>query len=93
MEELDKEFKNNGLGNYKKNDTDIFEKIAKDGKLHTAIKNCDYMENLNKNGQFSTYSIGDSIFEYLTKSCKFSFAKSDHFIPIVLFPPINLLVL
>ena len=36
-----------------KNDTDIFGNITKEGRLHTAIKNCEYMERLNKNWQSS----------------------------------------
>ncbi len=50
LDELDKEFQKNGLGTYKKNDNRIFEKVTKDGKLYTAIKNCEYMEKLDKNG-------------------------------------------
>ena len=72
LEELNKEFQSNGLGNYKKNDNDIFEKITKDGRLHTAIKNCEYMENLNKNRQVAeknpmtrVYKIVDGLKEYL----------------------------
>ena len=72
LEQLNKEFQNNGLGNYKKNDANIFEKINKDGRLHTAIKNCEYMEDLNKNGQAAernpmtkVYKIVDVLKEYL----------------------------
>ena len=53
LDELDKEFQRNGLGTYKKNDGKIFEKVTKDRKLDIAIKNCEYMEKLNKNGQAS----------------------------------------
>ena len=49
LEELNKEFISNGLGNYKKNDINIFEKVTKNGKLDIAINNCIYMEQLNKN--------------------------------------------
>lgn len=70
--ELDKEFEKSGLGKYSKNDKDIFEKITKDNKLHTAIKNCEYMEELNKDGQASernpmtkVYKIVDGLKEYL----------------------------
>ena len=72
LDELDKEFQKNGLGTYKKNDDKIFEKVTKDGKLDIAIKNCDYMEKLNKNGQASqrnpmakAYKIVDGLKEYL----------------------------
>lgn len=51
LDELRKEFQKNGLGEYNKNNSDIFEKVTKDGKIHNAIRNCEYMENLNKNGQ------------------------------------------
>lgn len=71
LDELNKEFQKNGLGNYKKNDTNIFDKIT-NGRLHTAIKNCEYMENLNKSGQASernpmtkVYKIVDGLKEYL----------------------------
>lgn len=72
LDELDKEFQKNGLGTYKKNDNKIFEKVTKGGKLDTAIKNCEYMERLNKNGQASdrnpmtrVYKIVDGLKEYL----------------------------
>lgn len=69
---MDKEFQKNELGTYKKNDDKIFEKVTKDGKLDTAIKNCEYMEKLNKNGQAAdrnpmtkVYKIVDGLKEYL----------------------------
>ncbi|MCI8546328.1 MAG: RloB domain-containing protein [Clostridia bacterium] len=72
LDELDKEFHRNGLGTYKKNDGKIFEKVTKDRKLDIAIKNCEYMEKLNKNGQASdrnpmtrVYKIVDGLKEYL----------------------------
>ena len=72
LEELSKEFQKNGLGEYNKNDADIFEKVTKDGKIHNAIRNCEYMENLNKDGQASernpmtkVYKIVDGLKEYL----------------------------
>ena len=40
VKELKKEFKKANIGNYTKNDKDIFEKITNDDKLKTAIKNC-----------------------------------------------------
>ena len=72
LQELSKEFQKNGLGNYAKNDTNIFDKVASEGKLHTAIKNCEYMEELNKDGQASqrnpmtkVHKIVDGLKEYL----------------------------
>ena len=72
LQELSKEFQQKGLGDYTKNDTNIFDKVTGEGKLHTAIKNCEYMEELNKNGQASqrnpmtkVYKIVDGLKEYL----------------------------
>ena len=72
LKELNKEFQKNGLGEYKKNDDKIFEKVTSDGKLHTAIKNCEYMEELNKDGQASkrnpmtrVYKVVEGLKEYL----------------------------
>lgn len=72
LQELSKEFQRNGLGNYTKNDTNIFDKVTSEGKLQTAIKNCEYMEELNKDGQTSqrnpmtkVYKIVDGLKEYL----------------------------
>lgn len=72
LQELSKEFQRNGLGEYAKNDVNIFNKVNSDGKLHTAIKNCEYMEEVNKDGQASqrnpmtkVYKIVDGLKEYL----------------------------
>lgn len=72
LQELSKEFQKKGLGNYTKNDTNIFEKVTIEERLHTAIKNCKYMEELNKDGQASrknpmtkVYKIIDGLKEYL----------------------------
>ena len=72
LQELSKEFQKKGLGDYTKNDTNIFEKITGEGKLHTAIKNCEYMEGLNEDGHASqrnpmtkVYKIVDGLKEYL----------------------------
>ena len=53
-------------------DTNIFDKVTSEGKLHTAIKNCEYMEELNKDGRASrknpmtkVYKIIDGLKEYL----------------------------
>jgi len=72
LQELIKEFQKNGLGDYAKNDKDIFNKVTSEGKLHTAIKNGEYMEELNKCGQASqrnpmtkVYKIVEGLKEYL----------------------------
>ena len=72
LQELDKEFQKNGLGEYAKNDEDIFNKITSEGRLNIAIKNCEYMEELNKCGEASqrnpmtkVYKIVDGLKEYL----------------------------
>lgn len=72
LQELSKEFQKKGLGDYTKNDTNIFDKVTGERKLHTAIKNCEYMEELNKDGQASqrnpmtkVYKIVDGLKEYL----------------------------
>ena len=70
-QELIKEFQNKGLGDYTKNDTNIFEKVTSEEKLHTALKNYDYMEELNTDGQASqrnsmtkVYKIIDGLKEF-----------------------------
>ena len=72
LQELSKEFQKKGLGDYTKNDANIFDKVTNEGKLHTAIKNCEYMEELNKEGQASqrnpmtkVYKIVYELKEYL----------------------------
>lgn len=72
LDELGKEFQKYGLGTYKKNDDKIFEKVTSDGKLYTVIKNCEYMETLNKDGEAAqrnpmtkVYKIVDGLKEYL----------------------------
>lgn len=72
LEELNREFIKNGLGEYTKNDESIFEKVTKNGKLDIAIDNCEYMESLNEDGQASqrnpmtkVYKIVDGLKEYL----------------------------
>jgi len=71
-QKLVKEFQKKGLGDYTKNDTNIFDNVTSEGKLHTAIKNCEYMEELKKGGQASqrnpmtkVYKIVDGLKEYL----------------------------
>ena len=72
LQELDREFQKSELGEYAKNDVDLFAKVTGGGKLHTAIRNCQYMEELNKDGQASqrnpmtrVYKIVDGLKEYL----------------------------
>ena len=72
LQELSKEFQKKGLGDYTKNDINIFDKVTSEGKLHTATKNCEFMEELNKDGQASqrnpmtkVYKIVDGLKEYL----------------------------
>lgn len=72
LQELSNEFQKNGLGKYAKNDLNIFDKVTKDGKLHNAIRNCECMEEINKDGQASkrnpmtkVYKIVDGLKEYL----------------------------
>ena len=69
MDELNKEFQKNGLGEYNKNDANIFEKITNNGRIHTAIENC---ERINECGQASqrnpmtkVYKIVEGLKEYL----------------------------
>ena len=72
LQELSKEFQEKDLGEYTKNDINIFEKVTSEERLHTAINNCEYMEELNKDGQESrknpmtkVYKIIDGLKEYL----------------------------
>lgn len=72
LKELSQEFQNKNLGEYIKSDMNIFYKVTGEGKLHTGIKNCEYMEELNKDGQASqrnpmtkVYKLVDGLKEYL----------------------------
>lgn len=72
LQELSKEFQKKELGEYAKNDKNIFDKITSEGRLHTAIENCEHMEELNKDGQASqrnpmtkVYKLVDGLKEYL----------------------------
>ena len=49
IKELDKEFNKKGLGNYKKNDTEIYNKLSKNRGLESAVNNCKYLEEQNRN--------------------------------------------
>ena len=72
LKEIDREFQKSGLGEYIKNDKDVFTKVTSDGKIDNAIKNCEYMENLKKDGHASqrnpmtrVYKLVDGLKEYL----------------------------
>ena len=72
LKELNKEFQKNGLGEYKKNDENIFEKITGGDKLSNAIDNCKSMEKINENANSSqrnpmtqVYKIVEGLKEYL----------------------------
>ena len=73
LKELEKAFKDNGLGTYKKNDKKIFEKLADNGKIKEAIKNCKQMEkqtcdcqkNADRNPTTMVYKIVEGLEEYL----------------------------
>ena len=71
-EDMCSRFQKNGLGEYKKNDEKIFEKVTSDGKIHMAIDNCKLMEKINENGQASqrnpmtqVYKVVEGLKEYL----------------------------
>ena len=49
LKELKKEFKKANLGDYLKNDKEIFEKVTNDNRLETAILNCKEMYEKLKN--------------------------------------------
>ena len=73
LKELKKEFQNADLGNYSKNDKEIFEKITKDSRLESAIKNCKeiYEEfncvssNASKNPCTTVFILVEDLSEYL----------------------------
>ena len=72
LRELSNEFQKKGLGEYIKNDKNIFDKITREGRVYAAIKNCEYMEKLDKDAQASqrnpmtkVYKIVDGLKEYL----------------------------
>ena len=72
LKELQKEFVQNGLGEYQKNDKEIFEKITSTGNLDVALKNCESMNKLNESSQPSqrnpmteVYKIVEGLKEYL----------------------------
>lgn len=72
LKELCREFQKNGLGNYEKNDKNIFDKITNDDRFDNALKNCEFMENLNCSGNSSqrnpmtkVYKIVEGLKDYL----------------------------
>ena len=48
LQELSKEFQKEGLGDYTKNDTNIFDKVTSEGRLHTVIKIANIWKNQTK---------------------------------------------
>ena len=73
LKELKKEFQNADLGNYSKNDKEIFERVTKDNRLESAIKNCKeiYEEfncvssNASKNPCTTVFMLVEDLSEYL----------------------------
>ena len=72
FKELDKEFQKYNLGNYTKNEPNLFEKITTNNRISEAIKNCEYMENLNndnppskRNPMTKVYKILKDLEDYL----------------------------
>lgn len=72
MYELNKEFQKNSLGEYNKNDSNILEKITNEGRIHTVIENCEYMESIEQCGQAlqrnpmtKVYKVVEGLKEYL----------------------------
>ena len=72
LKELCREFQKNGLGNYEKNDKNIFDKVTNDDWFDNALKNCEFMENLNCSGNSSqrnpmtkVYKIVEGLKDYL----------------------------
>ena len=72
LNELDKEFKKYGLGNYRKNDKNIFKKISKDDNLNKAITNAKKLNDKFKdeepsksNPMTTVYKIVEDLKEYL----------------------------
>ena len=73
LKELKKEFQNADLGNYSKNDKEIFEKVTKDNRLESAIKNCKEIyekfncvsSNASKNPCTTVFMLVEDLSEYL----------------------------
>lgn len=72
LNELDKEFKRNNLGNYHKNDKDVFNKVTKNGNLNKAITNSKKLVERFKdkkpsesNPMTNVYKIVEDLKEYI----------------------------
>lgn len=73
LKSLKKEFQNVSLGNYSKNDKEIFNKVTKDDRLKTAIKNCREMydafegvaTSASKNPCTTVFMLVEDLSEYL----------------------------
>lgn len=72
LNELDKEFKHNNLGNYHKNDKDVFKKVTKDDNLSKAITNSKKLVEKFKdkkpsesNPMTNVYKIVEDLKEYI----------------------------
>lgn len=73
LRELNKEFQNNNLGKYSKNDEKIFDKITSDNRLETAINNCNEMykqfincsNEASKNPCTTVFMLVEELSEYL----------------------------
>lgn len=73
LKELKKEFQNANLGNYSKNDKEIFEKVTNDNRLETAINNCKEMyerfkcisTEASKNPCTTVFMLVEDLSEYL----------------------------
>lgn len=73
LKDLKKEFQNANLGNYSKNDKEIFEKVTNDNRLETAISNCkeiyEQFKNISteasKNPCTTVFMLVEDLSEYL----------------------------
>lgn len=73
VKEVQKEFKKSGLGDYKKNDVDIFKKLNYDGKVQNAINNCKEMyedvsnciQESKKNPSTAVFMLVEDLISYL----------------------------
>ena len=73
LKELKKEFQNANLGNYSKNNKEIFDKVTNDNRLETAIQNCKEMyeqfkttsSEASKNPCTTVFMLVEDLSEYL----------------------------
>ena len=73
MKEVQKEFKKSGLGEYKKNDSDIFKKLNENNRTQTAISNCkemykdvsNYIQESKKNPSTTVFMLVEDLSAYL----------------------------